>query len=633
MLCVSHDPPLPLRSAPMTHKGSARKYSPATTALDQALKLLQQGNAAASLSMLANLCHGPDASVQSWLAAARAHAALRQHRAADAALDHAIRLSPPSMQPGIVAHKARWFAASGRQEQALTLLAACSGHPETDLLRGQLSLQLRQYQQAFCAFSDALERVPDSLDAHLGLARSLQALGRRSEALQVLQQAPASCAGHPALVLQMASLLRLEGHIEQALQAVGNALTQHPDDVQLRDLHNGLLADAGDAAAALEGARKLLATRPMHPAGLRTLTHLLWEHGPQLAPACDPLQPLTQALQQQPGNRILRLELVSTLKSMGQTDRALAVLQPLLSDGHDGLAQWYRADILTQTGQLAEADKAYALAQEHIGKHPALLNARARHALMAHQPERAGKLAGQCLQQDADNQEAWALLSVVWRVLDDERYHWLCDYDRLIGHLPIGCPPDYPDMQAFLTDLTCHLTPLHHQGRAPLVQSVRQGSQTAGRLFGRQDPVIQTAATALQEAATVWLQQLPDDADHPFLRRRRQGLHVVGSWSVRLAPGGHHANHIHGEGWLSSAFHVALPVQADDAAIHAGNLQFGQPMNGLGLPLAPERIVTPKAGWLTVFPSYFWHGTVPFQEGGTRLSIAFDAQPLNNPLP
>jgi hypothetical protein len=32
-------------------------------------------------------------------------------------------------------------------------------------------------------------------------------------------------------------------------------------------------------------------------------------------------------------------------------------------------------------------------------------------------------------------------------------------------------------------------------------------------------------------------------------------------------------------------------------------------------------------GTLVLFPSYFWHGTVPFSGKQTRLTVAFDAVP------
>jgi hypothetical protein len=41
----------------------------------------------------------------------------------------------------------------------------------------------------------------------------------------------------------------------------------------------------------------------------------------------------------------------------------------------------------------------------------------------------------------------------------------------------------------------------------------------------------------------------------------------------------------------------------------------------------PEHFVQPVVGHLALFPSYFWHGTVPFQSADDRLTIAFDVVP------
>jgi hypothetical protein len=65
-----------------------------------------------------------------------------------------------------------------------------------------------------------------------------------------------------------------------------------------------------------------------------------------------------------------------------------------------------------------------------------------------------------------------------------------------------------------------------------------------------------------------------------------------------------------------------------EAASDAGWIQFGQPMDELGLDLPPRRLIKPKPGYLALFPSYTWHGTVPFVDAEPRLTIAFDMQPM-----
>ena len=40
-----------------------------------------------------------------------------------------------------------------------------------------------------------------------------------------------------------------------------------------------------------------------------------------------------------------------------------------------------------------------------------------------------------------------------------------------------------------------------------------------------------------------------------------------------------------------------------------------------------EYFVEPAPGKLVLFPSYMWHGTIPFTDPSTRLSVAFDLAP------
>jgi hypothetical protein len=59
-----------------------------------------------------------------------------------------------------------------------------------------------------------------------------------------------------------------------------------------------------------------------------------------------------------------------------------------------------------------------------------------------------------------------------------------------------------------------------------------------------------------------------------------------------------------------------------------GWLEFGRPperFSGHALP-AVKRFA-PSEGRLLLFPSWFWHQTLPFQANGERISIAFDVMP------
>jgi ectoine hydroxylase-related dioxygenase (phytanoyl-CoA dioxygenase family) len=56
-------------------------------------------------------------------------------------------------------------------------------------------------------------------------------------------------------------------------------------------------------------------------------------------------------------------------------------------------------------------------------------------------------------------------------------------------------------------------------------------------------------------------------------------------------------------------------------------MQVGEPGLVTQPPLAAEHFVKPEAGTLVLFPSYMWHGTIPFRGETPRLAVAFDVLP------
>ena len=112
----------------------------------------------------------------------------------------------------------------------------------------------------------------------------------------------------------------------------------------------------------------------------------------------------------------------------------------------------------------------------------------------------------------------------------------------------------------------------------------------------RIEPEIRALRAAIVAAVERHIAQLPPpDAGHPTLIAKRAPVRFAGSWSVRLAGAGFHANHIHPAGWLSSAFYVALP-EGDGRRDHAGWLKLGEPQAELGLDLPPIRHDRAEAG-------------------------------------
>jgi len=280
-------------------------------------------------------------------------------------------------------------------------------------------------------------------------------------------------------------------------------------------------------------------------------------------------------------------------------------------------AIWQEAAAIAAAETLS-ADAAKLLAELPSDQLPVW---RARHALRTGDMDQARKLIDRTI-GGPDGLSTLPYAATLWRMTADPRWRWLMRDGQLVRAM------DITDRLPPIDTLAARLRELHRAKGTFLDQSVRGGTQTDGPLFSRIDPVIKAARKAIVDAVERYLAALPPvDREHPFLcHPRDRRVRFSGSWSVRLAGGGHHANHVHPLGWISSALYIVLPERAADSGPTDGWLVTGVPPADLGMDVPSERAIEPKVGRLVLFPSWLWHGTVPFQ-AGERMTIAFDVAP------
>jgi tetratricopeptide (TPR) repeat protein len=233
---------------------------------------------------------------------------------------------------------------------------------------------------------------------------------------------------------------------------------------------------------------------------------------------------------------------------------------------------------------------------------------------------------GRLLHQRAPNeQQILARLATAWRLRGDPRYRQLYDYEHVVRPHVIDTPDGWPDLTAYLADLAVALRKLHGFETHPFDQSLRHGSMTAQDLKQSRDPAIKGFFQAIDGPICRHMEWL-GQGEGPLRSRNTGKYDIAGIWSVMLRPNGFHIDHVHPEGWLSSACYIDLPA-AVDAGGKEGWIKFGEPGVPTSPPCPPEYFVKPEPGRLVLFPSYMWHGTVPFSGDQTRLTIAFDVVP------
>lgn len=453
---------------------------------------------------------------------------------------------------------------------------------------------------------------------------ALKALGRREEALAFDEQAVARFPTSGVAWHNLAATLGDLGHGARAVAAMDQAFRLGLDGT----LSWGVMARARAAAGDLDGAeqayREAMRRAPDRVETAVEWADMAWMRRGDLTEAQAILDRCAHA-GGPPGP--LLLAKAEFLDAAGQPEQAAALLalaaERLPDDPAVAIAAGQAA---LEQGRLDEAERLALAVEARLPQSPGVLTRSVIVHLARGQADLALAKARRGLALDPGNQSLWGWAASAARALGDPLYRRLYDYDAMVRTYDLETPPGWTDLSAYLADLAAALNRIHLYETHPSGQSVRHGSQTTHRLTGSDDPAIQAFFRAVDAPIRRHIAAM-GEGDDPVRSRKTGGYRIEGAWSVRLKPGGFHKDHFHPEGWLSSAFYVETPESALDSAEKQGWLRFGQTPFIIDPPLPAEHFVRPKPGRLVLFPSYMWHGTVPFTTDERRLTIAFDAVP------
>ena len=431
---------------------------------------------------------------------------------------------------------------------------------------------------------------------------------RRELAIPALKRATEIAPSEPLIAHGYARTL-LEAGLP-SVDAFGRAIKISPNNPELaKGLVAGLAAE-GRAQEAIDGLEQMLRRSPLWTDGHVLLANLRWSEGEREGFT----RSIDEALVQHPNSLELRREQLIALVEAEHYDDAMARIdEGRRLFGDQILFKAHEAAVRSESGDLKGADRLY---EELTALDVANLEMwYVRHLLRSGRPAEASAVMDRWL-TSSDQHLFWPYAATAWRMTDDPRLSWLEGDQRFVGVYDIcgRLPP--------LDKLADTLRKLHVSKSQFFSQSVRGGTQTDGNLFHRIEPEIVALREAIRDTVALHAAQLPAvDLNHPLLRHRPKEILFTGAWSVRLSGGGHHSNHVHPMGWLSSALYIVLPP--DIGKDQAGWLTLGEPQAKLGVDLPPHRMIEPKPGRLALFPSWMWHGTRPFGEG-ERLTVAFD---------
>jgi tetratricopeptide (TPR) repeat protein len=543
-------------------------------------------------------------------------------------------LAQAPRQPGVLVNFGNFLRAQGHAAEARELLRrAIEWAPDfvpAWQSFGNLLLGTEKFSDARGCATRVTALAPRHAAGWELLAAIEQRQGRLDAAIAACRDGLKHSPAAKRLHYSLGQLLRQDCSFAEAAHEYENARRCGYETPELYQNRGEALYEAGDVQPALECFAAGITRFPGS-----ALLHGLWARFHwQLGGPGDSLATLWQAARSEPQNAALWQVLVDLLIRLDRAEEGRAALAdagtlgcPLTPD-----LQLLEAICHARTGERPRATELFARLVAAHPHQPGFKLAFAEHLLSAGDPARAEVLCAEVLEREPLKQSAWAFRGTAWQLLGDPRESWLLDYEHMVRQVQVPPPAGYASSDAFFNEVGSALETMHRMQAHPIEQTVRGGTQTNGFLFRLKHPLLRVLEQQIRLAVCETLASFPKDPEHPYWSRRLSrpeggGFRFAGAWSVRLKSQGYHTNHIHPEGWISSALYVALPGEVRDGEGDAGHLQLGVPPAELGIAVPPRLVVKPEIGVLSLFPSYMWHGTVPFSSEQPRITVAFDLVP------
>ena len=455
--------------------------------------------------------------------------------------------------------------------------------------QGRLADAYALYRRVLLAYPNHAE----SLD-RCGLL-ALQ-LGRTEEAVRHLRRAVASRHDFADAHNNLAIALGATGRLDEALRSCERAIRFNPDFVESHVNLGHLLKQKGDLEQAALAYRRAIELRP--------------EHGNahyQLGLTLHALDRLDQAAASLRRAVTLRPDQAEAHYSLGMVLHGMKALD-------DALTAYDRAIRLKPSlldGLFEVGKPRHVLALFERGEHQKALGA--LDDFLRRTPGQSCALALKAIALDETGQRA--------------KVRELVDFERLIRCERLNPPADFASMDELNRALADHIRGHPTLQVAPPAFSAHRGKATGELLRGDKGP-IRVFERMMRAAVEAYQRSLPEQSDHPFVANAPRRWHLT-MWGNVIETEGFQVPHIHPSGWLSAVYYVTLPdVVASPGDARAGWIEFGEPYWDIAHNVQPElKTFQPEAGMLLLFPSYFYHRTLPFTSDQQRISIAFDVVP------
>lgn len=503
------------------------------------------------------------------------------------------------------------------------------------------------------AFRAALELKSDFESAQLSLGRTLGDLGENQAALAEFEHLLSKHGRSVAACVAYARVALNEKMFKEARAVIEAALEMSPEAPSARHAQGVLELETGNTAAAAAIFQSLIATDWDRAETRYMMARVHLEKGEMAAAQVDAETAYQQAqtskylllladlywmmgdtaafyslLDEAVKLPALTITAIGLIRKSGRKKEALVELDQCAAVIVNSVAgQSLRSGLLLDLGDVQGAIIAGRAAVER-DQHQEDNFDLVRALLAAGEVRDALELIKIARVRDPRSQFWLAYEATALRLLGDARYDKLIDHDRYVRTYRLPVPDGFETLEDFNEAFLALLDEMNPFSTHPLNQSLRGGGQAPHDLSVSQHPLLKAYFKALHQPVRDYMISLGISADHPSSARNTGHYKFSGGWSVRLGGGGHHVNHVHPRGWISSSYYVFVPNETATGESKAGWIKFGEPPITTSPTLEPEKWVQPKPGMVVLFPSFFWHGTEPIHDGSVRVTAPFDVVPV-----
>jgi len=427
---------------------------------------------------------------------------------------------------------------------------------------------------------------------------------------------------------QQAMQLFRDGKLEEALATCRRLIDVDAERADVFGFAGKIALGLGDHKTAAAYYQRAVAIRPDYAEAHYNLGLALGSRG-DFAPAIDAFR---AAVRIRPELPQIHHNLGNALLQLGDLDGAVAAYQrtltiaPESAETHRNLGlAWHKA------GRTVAAAAAYRRALETRPDWPDPYTNLVTALLELGDMRAANQACNAWLALRPADMEALALKCIALNELGGgAELDRLMDYDGLVQVIDHDAPPGYADLEDFNRALAEHVV-AHPTMKVPPADDPTYHNphlQITDELLVEPKGPMADLEPMMYAAMEGYRAALSAGDEHPFVANWPSRWRIT-SWATLLEGEGNLEPHIHLEGYLGGVYYPDVPdLVMEEDRNHAGWFELGRPPGDLPVQASPPvRLIQPLPGRMLLFPSYFYHRTVPFRSTQRRVSIAFDMIP------